>query len=155
MTDTPPVPGAVKISSEDMADRRQSTRTKARKSALDVLYAAEQRGIDPKDVMDEMAVNFPDRVRDFTREVVNGVSEHLWQIDRRITACASGGWNVERMTLIDRNLARIAVWEMDYTETNPAIIISEAVELADEFSTDSSMKFLNGLLSNAARKNHD
>lgn len=155
MAETPPVPGAVKISSTDMAKRRQSTRTKARKSALDVLYAAEQRGVDPKDVMAEMADNFPDRVRDFTRLAVNGVMDHLPDIDRRITDCACGDWNVERMTLIDRNLARIAVWEIDYTDTNPAIIVSEAVELADAFSTDGSMKFLNGLLSNAARKNDD
>lgn len=151
MSQTPPVPGAVKISSRDMAERHHSTRTKARKAALDVLYQAEQRQEDLLGVLASESIRVPERIRPFTKEIINGIAENLDAIHARIDECVSGDWTLERMPAIDRCLARIAIWEIDYTATSTSVVISEAVELADEFSTDNSVKFLNGLLAKAVR----
>ena len=81
--------------------------------------------------------------------LVHGVASNQPDIDRRISASLAGGWTLERMPAIDRNLARIAVFELDHTDTPPSAVIAEAVKLAAELSTDDSPPFLNGLLSRA------
>lgn len=151
MSEIPPVPGAVKISSEDMAERHHSARTKARKAALDIFYQSELRQTDPLEVLVDESCRVPERMRPFTKEIMHGVMDNLDAIHDRIDECVSGDWTLERMPAIDRCLARIAIWEIDHTETPDKIVISEAVELADEFSTDNSVKFLNGLLAKAVR----
>ena len=90
-------------------------------------------------------------VREFTRELVLGVRDNAEQIDKRIGAAAPRQWPIERMPRIDRNLARIAIYELDHTEVEASAAISEALELADELSTDESVAFLNGLLGRAAQ----
>jgi transcription antitermination factor nusB len=88
-------------------------------------------------------------VRELTTRIVHGIAEHQEQIDARIAACLDSSWTLERMPAVDRNLARIAVFELDYTDTPAPVIIAEAVRLAGELSTDGSPGFLNGLLSKA------
>lgn len=147
----PPVPGAVKVSSVDMAERHQSARTKARKAALDVLYEADLLEQDPF-VSLSMRLDDPQLVvREFTRELVLGVRDHADQIDARIADCSASEWPLDRMARVDRNLARIAVFELDHTGIDARAAISEALELADELSSDESVAFLNGLLGRAAR----
>lgn len=147
----PPVPGAVKISSVDMAARRRSARTKARKAALDILFEADLLDQDPFTSLAKR-LDDPDlAVRDFTRELVLGVRDNSDEIDQRITAATVSQWPIERMPRVDRNLARIAIYELDHTAIATSAAISEALELADDLSTDESVVFLNGLLGRAAQ----
>jgi N utilization substance protein B len=141
----PPLPGAVKLKVlNDGAGFHHSARTKARKAALDLLYEAESRDLDPMTLLAER------EVREFTAEIVQGVAVNLAQIDQRITESAHQDWTLDRMPALDRNLARIAIWELDHTDTSAQAVISEALNLADEYSTDNSVAFLNGLLAQAA-----
>lgn len=126
-----------------------STQTKARKAALDILYQAELRGAPVSETFAEQRAYAGTAVRELTTRIVLGVAEHQAEIDRRITAAASASWPLERMPAIDRNLARIAIFELDYSDVPPGAVISEAVRLAGDLSTDDSPAFLNGLLSKA------
>lgn len=149
--ENPPVPGAVKVKViADGTGRHQSARTKARKAALDLLFEAELRDRDAMDVLadHQLAVG---AVREFTEQIVRGVRMHQEEVDRRIADCARGDWTLDRMPRIDRNLARIAVWELDHSNAPTNTVIAEAVELAEELSTDESAGFLNGLLAEALR----
>lgn len=146
----PPVPGAVKISSKESGAKHRSARTKARKVALDALYQADMRDADPRDILDERGDQGLSTFA-FAKRIVTGVRAYQREIDQRISECATGDWTIERMPSVDRNLARIAIWELDYSDIDSTAAIAEALELADELSTDESMAFLNGLLGRAAK----
>jgi len=128
---------------------RYGTQTKARRVALDILYAAELRGRGIVETFIEARDLASITVRELTTRIVHGIAEHQEQIDARIAACLDSSWTLESMPAVDRNLARIAVFELDYTDTPAPVIIAEAVRLAGELSTDGSPGFLNGLLSKA------
>ncbi|MFT8394904.1 transcription antitermination factor NusB [Propionibacterium sp.] len=146
----PPVPGALKVSSTDYAGARHSSRTKSRKQALDILFEAELRDESIDSVLERRMQEGDTGVREYTREIIDGYKEHGRAVDDRIADSLAGDWTLGRMPRIDRNLARIAVWEIDYTEIPTHAVISEALELANELSTDESVTFLNGMLSKAA-----
>lgn len=147
----PPFPGAIKIASEDLADRPLSAQTKARKLALDVLYQAELRDADPIELLELALESEPAKNRPLSHDIVRGVQAQRGEIDAIIAAAADGEWALGRMAPVDRNLARIAVFEMRAGWQQNGVIIAEALRLADEFSTDKSVRFLNGLLAAAAR----
>ncbi|RMB58736.1 transcription antitermination factor NusB [Tessaracoccus antarcticus] len=121
--------------------------TKARKGALDILYAAELRRVAPVEVLMEVRSQGETTLRDLTVALVHGIAADQREIDARIIACVSGGWTLDRMPALDRNIARIAVYEIDHTDTPPSAVIAEALKLAGDLSTDDSPAFLNGLLS--------
>lgn len=125
---------------------RTSARTKARKRALDILFEAELRGVDPLATLAERTADADPPVREFTTLLVEGVVAHRAAIDERIGAALSRGWSLERMPRVDRNLVRIATYELTHTETSPRVAIAEAVGLAQELSTDESPGFVNGVL---------
>jgi N utilization substance protein B len=82
--------------------------------------------------------------------VVEGVAQHEERIDELISTYAEG-WTLDRMPVVDRNLTRIAVFELLYRDDiDDAVAISEAVELAEELSTDESPRFVNGVLGRIA-----
>ncbi|WP_316669408.1 transcription antitermination factor NusB [uncultured Propionibacterium sp.] len=145
----PPVPGAVKVASTDFAGARHSTRTKARKQALDILFQAELRDESVDAVLERRAGQGEPDMREFAATILHGYWEHAGEVDQRVAECISGDWALERMPRVDRNLARIAMWELDFTGIAPKIAISEALELANELSSDESVAFLNGLLNKA------
>jgi len=125
---------------------RTSTRSKARKRALDILFESELRG---EAALATLAVRTADAdppVRDFTAELVRGVVAHQDEIDARIMAALSPTWTLPRMPRVDRNVLRIAVWEIDYAEVPDAIAVSEAIALVSDLSTDDSPSFVNGVL---------
>ncbi len=132
-----------------------SARTKARKRALDLLYAAEMRGMPVEQLLvveAEKAVNEPERQASwlYAREIVDGIVDHRAEIDELITTHARG-WTLERMPAVDRALLRIGVWEIVYNDEVPdAVAIAEAVEAATVLSTDDSAGFVNGLLAAVA-----
>jgi N utilization substance protein B len=123
-----------------------STRSKARKRALDILFEAELRDTDPVATLEERAADANPPVRDYTAELVRGVAAHTAEIDARISACLASGWTLPRMPRVDRNALRIAVYEIDYGQAPDAVAVAEAVQLVSELSTDESPAFVNGVL---------
>jgi N utilization substance protein B len=123
-----------------------STRTKARKRALDILFESELRDADPIATLEERTAAGNPPVRDYTAELVHGVVDHAGEIDARISACLAAGWSLPRIPRVDRNALRIAVFELDYGEVPDAVAVAEAVQLVSELSTDESPAFVNGVL---------
>jgi len=123
-----------------------SARTKARKRALDVLFAAELRGESATDALDRAIAEGEAPTNDYTVVLVRGVEEHRARIDE-VLASYSEGWTLDRMPAVDRNVLRLGVWELLWTEDVPdAVAISEAMALVTELSTDESPQFVNGVL---------
>jgi N utilization substance protein B len=129
------------------------SRRKSRRRALDVLYSADLRDISAagvlSDTLTRMAANVPDHMA-YAVELVEGVERNAARIDELISSYAEG-WTLDRMPVVDRNLSRIAVYEIVFRDDiDDAVAVSEAVELAEELSTDNSPRFLNGLLARIA-----
>jgi transcription antitermination protein NusB len=125
-----------------------SARTKARKRALDLLFEAEQRGVDPADLLRErLAAPVTEApLSEFTADLVMGVVEHRGQLDELIATYAQG-WTLKRMPAVDRAILRLGAYEVLYSADVPEpVAISEWVGLATELSTDDSPRFVNGLL---------
>lgn len=124
-----------------------SARSKARKRALDVLYAADARGVDPIGVMtDRLAGPEPFVLGEYAETLIRGVVEHGRRIDDLLVQHIEG-WTLERLPAVDRAILRIAVYELVYsTEVPAAVAIDEAVEAAKTLSTDNSPRFVNGVL---------
>src|SRR3954468_8468796 len=123
-----------------------AARTKARKRAVDVLYAADLRGRSRTDQLgDEVAAGNPP-VPEHTVRLVEGVTEHAPRIDELVDRHASG-WSLERLPDVDRAILRMAVFELLWVDDVPdAVVIDEAVELAKALSTDESPAYVNGVL---------
>lgn len=124
-----------------------SARTKYRKRALDILFESELQGLSVGGTLaDRLETNEPP-VHPYTVQLVEGVAANAERIDELIAANAKG-WTLDRMPTVDRNLLRIATYEITEVEDVPkAVAIAEAVELAKELSTDDSAGFINGVLS--------
>ena len=128
-----------------------SARTKARKRAVDALYAAELRDGMATELLEETKQQVEDRqnqdeIFSFANELVIGVLSNQLEIDETISAMAQN-WSLDRMPAVDRAILRLAVYEINFADLEPAIAISEAVSLANELSTDESGAFVNGVLS--------
>lgn len=134
-----------------------SARTKARKRAVDMLFAADVRGVPVSEIVAAEALRAasePDRESSwlYARDIVDGVVENLGEIDEAI-ATNSRGWTLERMPAVDRAILRCAAWEILFNPEIPAgVATSEAVTLAGELSTEESSRFVNGLLSTIANR---
>lgn len=128
-----------------------SARTKARKRALDVLFASELRGESASEALDRAIAEGEGPTNDYTATLVRGVDEHRTRIDEVLTSY-SEGWSLARMPAVDRNVLRLGVWELLYADDVPdAVAISEAMALVTELSTDESPQFVNGVLGNILR----
>jgi N utilization substance protein B len=122
-----------------------SARRKARKRALDFLYEADIRGATALTLLAERPAEELSQ-GDYVRELLVGVEEHLLKIDELITTYAQG-WDMDRMPAIDRNILRIALFEILWlSNLDDEVAVSEAVEIATELSTDDSAKYINGVL---------
>jgi N utilization substance protein B len=129
-----------------------AARTKARKRAVDLLFEAEQRGLEPGALLEERLARPVTEapLNEYTAHLVRGVVEHGHDIDE-LLATYSHGWTVERMPDVDRAILRIGTFEVVYADDVPdGVAISEAVDLATSLSTDESPGFVNGLLSRLA-----
>ncbi|MEI6038825.1 MAG: transcription antitermination factor NusB [Actinomycetes bacterium] len=122
-----------------------SARRKARKRALDFLYEADIRKAVALDLYSTRPAQELSE-GEYVLVLLNGVSEHLLKIDELIITYAQG-WDLDRMPSIDRNLLRIALFEILWSEgLDDNIAVSEAVSLAKELSTDDSAGYINGVL---------
>ena len=126
-------------------------RSKARKRALDILFESEARAEDPRAVLAQRReTDDAPPVSDYAALLVEGVAAHRERIDQLLAEHAEG-WTVDRMPAVDRNLLRIAVFELLWVdEIDDPVAITEAVELARVLSTDASPRFLNGVLGGIA-----
>jgi N utilization substance protein B len=125
-----------------------SARSKARKRALDLLFEAEQRGVNAETLLAERIAKPATQhsLNEYTVEIVRGVVAK-WNEINELLATYSQGWTIERMPAVDRAILRIGAWEVVYSEAIPDVVaISEAVALASLLSTDDSPTFVNGLL---------
>jgi N utilization substance protein B len=122
------------------------TRRAARERALELAYEAEQRGVTAGELLAELPTD-PDP---HARLLFAGADEHRDEIDALIRKY-SEHWALERMPVVDRALLRIGTYELGWVPETPiAVVIAEAVELAKEYSTKDSGRFVNGLLARIA-----
>jgi transcription antitermination protein NusB len=128
-----------------------AARSKARKRALDVLYEADLRDVDPMTTLADRVKLAEPPVNDYTIELVEGVHAHGQRIDAILSDYAEG-WTVARMPDVDRAILRLGVYELLWRDDVPdAVAIDEAVELAKALSTDESPRFVNGVLARVVR----
>ena len=127
-----------------------SARSKARKTALDLLYEADIRGTSAvetlkiRDVVEEGPDARP--IRDYTRELIIGINDNRRKIDELITTYAQG-WDMDRMPAVDRNILRLGIYEILWVTSTPdGVAIDEALVLAKELSTEDSAGFIHGVL---------
>ncbi len=128
-----------------------SARGKARKRALDVLYASEVRSESPVVALERAIADGEGPTNDYTATLVRGVVENQVRIDDLLSSYSTG-WTLDRMPAVDRNVLRIGVYELLYVDDVPdAVAVSEAMALVRELSTDESPQFVNGILGNIVR----
>jgi N utilization substance protein B len=122
-----------------------SARRKARKRALDFLYEADIRSASAIELLGTREESELSE-RDYVIELLAGVEANKLKIDELITTYAQG-WDMDRMPAIDRNILRIALFEILFKgDLDDQIAASEAVEIATELSTEDSAKYINGIL---------
>ena len=127
-----------------------SARSKARKQALDILYESDIRSssalatLEARDVVEDGPDARP--IREFTKELISGVSENKRKIDELIATYAQG-WDMDRLAAVDRNILRLGIYEIVWSDDlADGIAIDEAISLAKDLSTDDSATFIHGLL---------
>ena len=121
-------------------------RSKARKRALDVLFASELRSEDPVVALDRAVAEGEGPTNEYTGFLVRGVTEHRERIDELLSTYAEG-WTLTRMPAVDRNVLRIGAFEVLWVDDVPdPVAITEAVALVRDLSTDDSPGFVNGVL---------
>ncbi|KFI71552.1 MAG: transcription antitermination factor NusB [Bifidobacterium merycicum] len=124
-------------------------RSTARKRALNTLYEADEKGQDILSLLEErIAVpGAQTPLPDYAIDIVRGVAEHRRDIDAKLNECSTG-WKTSRMGVVDRNILRIAAWEIMYNDDVPdKVAIDEALGLAKTLCDDESPAFIHGLLS--------
>ncbi len=128
-----------------------AARSKARKRALDILYASEMRSQDPVASLDTAIADGEGPTNDYTGLLVRGVVAHQARIDDLLSDY-SEGWTLARMPAVDRNVLRLGLYELLYADDVPdAVAVSEAMALVRDLSTDESPAFVNGILGNLMR----
>lgn len=138
--------------------KRRGSRYKARRRAVDILFEAEMRDIDPVAIVEDRVVlsrlNGTDvnQVPSYTKEIVSGAAMELDRIDELIAAHLAEDWSLERIMTVDRAILRVSVWELIFNPDVPlATAIIEGVELASEYSTDVSPAYVHALLDSIAK----
>lgn len=127
-----------------------SARTKARKAALDILFESDIRGTSSIELLTQRLAQEIDQenrpVREFTQELVAGVDAHRRKIDELIATYAQG-WDMDRLPAVDRNVLRLAIFEILWSPEVPdAVVIDEALTLVTQLSTDESGGYVHGVL---------
>jgi N utilization substance protein B len=125
-------------------------RTRAREFAIQILYQVDITRENPEDALGNFWLGYGQEIeaaiKDFTSELVKGTLANLAAIDQRISLCADN-WQLERMAFVDRNILRMACYELLFREDiPPKVSINEAVELAKRYSGPEAGKFVNGVL---------
>jgi N utilization substance protein B len=128
-------------------------RRKARESTLQILFQLEFNDTEPEKSFESFwrERKASKEIKEYSRWLVDGIESHRERIDRLIQS-VSENWRITRMAIVDRNVLRIAVFELLYEENiAPAIVINEAIEITKKYSSEEAATFVNGIL-DAARK---
>ena len=128
-------------------------RTKARERAVQALYQIDVASSDLDEALSRFWKSFEPvekEVRDLAEELVRGVAARRREIDDAIEG-VSTHWRLDRMAKVDRNVLRLAVWELRFTEVPVKVVINEAIELGKKFGSESSGAFVNGVLDKLAQ----
>lgn len=124
-------------------------RTKAREYALQILYAIDITKDEPQKCMERFWEHSDEKspdIKAFTGDIVSGVCNNISNIDPTISKHATN-WELDRMAVIDRNILRLATYELLYIEEiPPKVSINEAIDIAKKFGGNDSGKFVNGVL---------
>jgi N utilization substance protein B len=121
---------------------------------LKILYQFETSGYPLEEVLKNFWENhlYPPLIRDFAESLVKGVISHRQDIDEKLSACADN-WELSRMAIIDKNILRLAAYEINYRDDIPhAVSINEALEIAKKYSSLESSRFINGILDKVAKE---
>ncbi len=124
------------------------SRRRARELALQMLFENDLTGAPPEEMFGHFQEwrNAADSTREYAKRLVVGTLEHRPEIDGLIARQADN-WRIERMPAVDRNILRMALYEIRHEpETPPPVVIDEALEIAKRFSTPRSSQFINGIL---------
>lgn len=135
---------------------KAKARRHSRAIALQILYQMDQNGIAPEEAIPlfyslaegeaDPEVKAPPGLRPFAERIVRGVFLHLADIDRMI-ASASDNWRLERMSIVDRNILRLGLFEMLHCpDIPPKVSVNEAIDLGKAYGTADSGAFINGIL---------
>ena len=129
-------------------------RRKAREHALQILFQLDIKKEKPSaSILKHFWAEYQsdEEVKVFSEEIVKGTFKHLTEINKLIHQCAKN-WSLDRMAVVDRNVLRMAVYEILYRMDIPtSVTINEAIEIAKKFGTDESGAFVNGILDSVAR----
>lgn len=131
-------------------------RRKAREGALQILYQIEFDDSEPESIVNQFwkGKKAQAEVREYSRWLVLGITSQQSLLDRIIQS-VSEHWRLSRMAIVDRNILRLAVFELIHEEDlAPAIVINESIEIAKKFSSDQASQFINGIL-DALRRQPD
>lgn len=130
-------------------------RTMARAHAMKLIYEWEMGGDGGEETLLNLLEVQPDETEaDFMSRMAEGVKAHTDEIDERLKPFLRG-WTLERLTRVDLAILRLAVYELTLGENPAGVVINEAVELANQYSTDKAGAFVNGVLGNLARSLED
>lgn len=128
-----------------------SSRRQERRLAIDILFQADVTATDGRTVLEGWIASGR-RIPPFTRSLVEGVVDHVAELDGSIGAHAQG-WSVDRMASVDRTVLRVASYELAHERDVPVgAVIDEAVRAAKELSTEDSGRFVNGILGELAKE---
>jgi transcription antitermination protein NusB len=129
------------------------TRRKARELAVQLLYQHDLAKVDPEESMRLFWEHFPvdTEAREFCTQLVLGTLDRLGVIDELLTE-ASENWSLHRMSVVDRNILRLATYELvDRPDIPPSVSLNEAIEIAKKYSSPDAAVFINGVLDRVKR----
>ncbi|WP_291313673.1 transcription antitermination factor NusB [Corynebacterium sp. UBA2622] len=133
--------------------KRHGARYRARRRAVDILFEAETRDMDPVAIVDDRAElsrdpqNAVAPVADYTREIIVGAAEKLDDIDDAIERFLAEDWEMDRLPAVDRQILRVATWEILFNdEVDPPISIANALEMATEYGDNAAPPYIHAVL---------
>lgn len=139
--------------------KRHGARYRARRRAVDILFEAETRDVDPVAIVEDRAqlsqnpLNAVAPVADYTRTIVAGAAEKLDDLDDAIERHLSEDWELFRLPAVDRQILRVAAWEILFNdEVDAPVSIAEGVEMAAEYSGAQAAPYINVVLDGIAQR---
>lgn len=140
--------------------KRHGARYRARRRAVDILFEAETRDLDPVAIVEdriklaEDPANAVAPVADYTREIIVGAAENLDEIDESIERFLSENWELNRLPAVDRAILRVATWEVLYNpDVDPSISISNAMEMSVEYAGDNAPPYIHAVIDDIVQAN--
>lgn len=125
-----------------------SRRSRAREVVMQLLYRDDLNGVGDRDADQQFLakrLNNSEQLVNFADTILQGVRQHLESIDSKLEATTEN-WRLTRMAATDRNVMRIAAWEILYGDTPPRVAINEAIEISKRYGDENSSRFVNGVL---------